>query len=970
MRIIKSNSSSYLMLSTALVAIMIWQVGGAKAADSPSNTENVESVIVTGSAIPTTPGQVASTVTMVSAEDIAASGVSTNALDILRKQVPEIIGRGNTGAANANNLNQNTAGGSQLLLSNMDTLILINGRRAAVSAISAIGGKNFVDVNEIPAASIDHVEVLTEGSSTIYGSEAIGGVVNIITKTDYEGVQVGFRAGGAAGGYNEESAYFLAGTDWRNFDFTLSGSLSHNDPLFQRARSFSSPITGRVNVVPGTIGSGAGAPAILSSTLNTPSQTNPTGVNATAASLASLEANGTYFPTNTAGISSSYDISQFQTLLMRQGQLALDGGFSGNLAGDALSMFGDFEYSHDTSFTQFLPITSTLTVPKNAPFNPVAASISGVNFSDWARPKQFNNSQDAIRATVGFRGNFWSNWNWEIGFVHSDNALTQKQTNVIFSPNLNRAVAGGYDSSGNAVAGGSFSQEFAGFNNTASSSFVYAPALDPFARAAGLNKASLVNLYGTEVIRAYSALNSIDGKVTGHAFTLPAGDLTFALGASYREERLSAHTDPNGHNTGPTAQLWLGGTFADDYSNSRSIWAAFLEARAPIASAQWNVPGIYALDLIGAVRKEHYSDVGESLVPKISFRWLPLDEDLVIRGSYSKSFTAPTLFALNGPTDTRLVGSGVIQTVFGLANPGLQGEDGNNPGLKPSKSQSRTVSATYTPHFAPGLSLSLQYVAADQRGFPGGIGFTNILDGVNRQGASSPFAGNLAMNNFPGLPGAVAFTTPGQVAAFLQANPNNSLNLYAIDRFTNLGGIKTRAFNLSADYYYKTDQYGTFAVTTTGTAIRSFQFQALPSQIYYEYNATATNGGTGVQGTLPSYRFYSTVSWNENGWTAQLANTLVSAVTDIGPGGIVYANSTTLKPIHVPSYLAWDARFSYDGQAIFGEYGKGWSFAFGVNNFTDQSPPLAPQAFTDNNVDVSTYSPIGRFAYLQATVKF
>ena len=125
--------------------------------------------------------------------------------------------------------------------------------------------------------------------------------------------------------------------------------------------------------------------------------------------------------------------------------------------------------------------------------------------------------------------------------------------------------------------------------------------------------------------------------------------------------------------------------------------------------------------------------------------------------------------------------------------------------------------------------MGVQYVADDQRGFPGGIGFTNILDSVNRQGASSPFAGNLAMNNFPGLPGAVAFTTPGQLKAYLQADPNNALNVYAIDRFTNLGGIKAREFNLNAAYYYKADPYGTFAVTTTGTAINSFQFQALPT---------------------------------------------------------------------------------------------------------------------------------------------
>src|SRR5689334_1318572 len=124
----KTNISSHLMRSTALGAIMMVQTGGASAADSP-DAKSSETVVVTGSAIPTAPDQVAATVTTVSADDIAAAGVSTNALDILRKQVPAIIGRGNTGASNANNLNQNTAGGSQLLLSNMDTLVLVNGRR-------------------------------------------------------------------------------------------------------------------------------------------------------------------------------------------------------------------------------------------------------------------------------------------------------------------------------------------------------------------------------------------------------------------------------------------------------------------------------------------------------------------------------------------------------------------------------------------------------------------------------------------------------------------------------------------------------------------------------------------------------------------------------------------------------------------------------------------------------------------------
>lgn len=959
----KSCALPWLLTSCAMPVCLVALCGSAQA--QSDNNQQVEEVVVTGSAIPTAPDAVAVNLSLVDSAAINAGGVNTNVLDILRKQLPSFVGRSNAGSTNANNLNQNTAGGSQILLNNLDTLILINGRRAAVSAISGIGGKNFVDVNEIPAAAIERVEVLNDGSSAIYGSDAIGGVVNIILKSDVEGVEAGTRFGGASGGYGEESGYFVAGTTWGDFDFTFIGSRSHSDPLFQDKRDFASPITGRVSVVPGTIG--GASPAILATGLNSPSQSNPTGASATALTLAQLEANGTYFPTNNAGIAATYDLSQFQTLVLGQDQTALDGTFTGNLIGDALVVFGDAEYSQNTSFTQFLPITTTVTVPGGAPFNPLVGDFAGVNFADWLRPKKFHNDEDAIRGTIGLRGHFFDDWDWEVAFVHSENTLDQQQKNVIYKPNIPTAIAGGYDANGNLTSGGSYSRVYANFSTT---SYTIQPALDPFARADGLNSASLANLYGTEHLHAHSDLDSLDAKVNGYIFDLPAGRPAFAIGGSWRREGLSAHADADGRNTGPTAQLWLGGTYADPFSKSRTVSAGFLEVRVPVTSEVWNVPGLYAFDLVGAAREERYSDAGSSFVPKISFRWQPFDRDLTIRAGYSKSFTAPTLFAQFGPTDTRIVGSGVIQSVFGLNNPGLQGEDGNNSNLKPSKAQDRTVSATYSPQQIPGLVLTAQYSSIDQRGFPGGIGFTNILDSVNRLGSASPFSGNLAKGNFPGLPGATPFARPGDLLAYLMADPNNSLNVYAIDRFTNLGGVKVRTFTFNGSYSVPTEKAGDFTLSTTGTYFDSYQFQALPSQKFYEYAGTATNGGTGVQGTIPRYRFYSTLAWNYQGWTVMVANTYVSGVKDLGPGGIVFENSTTLKAIRVASYTAWDARLSYDGDAILGDFGKGWTFAVGVNDFTDAMPPRAAQAFNDNNADVATYSPLGRFVYTSASVKF
>ena len=937
----------------------------AAAATPPAAADAPQQVVVTGSNVPTTRDAVAVSVTEVTADQIANSGVSPNVLELLRKAVPEFQGRGNTGASNANNTNQNTAGGAQIQLKNLDTLLLVNGRRSAISAIAGIGGKAFVNASQIPASAIERIEIISDGSSAIYGSDAIGGVVNVILKSNYKGLDVGTRIG-HADNYNERSAYFTGGTFNDGFSVTVSGSFLHTDPLYQRDRAFSRGIVGRSSVVPGTIG--GASPAVLAPGLNSPSQNTPTGANATATTLADLIANGTYLASTNAANANLFDYSQFQTLMLRQDQSALSLNLSKNLLGKQLVAFGDLQISDNKSFTQFLPITTTVTVPDGAPSNPLAASFSGVNFSDWNDPKQFHNDQKALRLTVGLKGAIDGGYNWETALVHSRNALEQKQSGVIFKPNLALAIAGGYDASGNAVAGGAYSKVYGGYSTA--NALVLQPALDPFARAAGLDAASLANVYGTELITATSQLDSFDASLSGSLLSMPAGKLGFAAGMSARKETLDAHTDPDGHNTGANAQEWLGGTSADPFTKSRTVKAAYLELRAPLTSEKAPIWGAHAFDLIGAAREEKYSDAGNAFVPKVGFRWQPASPELTVRGSLSRSFTAPTLYAEYGPTDTRIVGSSVIQTVFGLANPGLQGEDGNNPNLKPSKASTRSLNLAWQPAAVPGLSTSVEFSSVDQKGFPGGIGFTNILQSVDQAGSASPFAGNLAMNAFPGQPGAVGFANPGDLSAYLRADPNNSLNVYAIDRFMNLGGVKVRAWNANAEYYWEAGETGTFTVGTTGTVFQSYKFQALPYQKFYEYAGYATNGGTGVQGTMPKYRFYSTLDWQADHWSATLGNTYVAAVHDIGAGGIVYETSTTLKARPVSSYMSWDLRGGYKGDAVATLGLKEWNVAVGVNNIANRMPPASPQAFTDNNADVATYSPLGRLVYATFDAKF
>jgi iron complex outermembrane receptor protein len=954
-----------LLMSTALAVGCSSAALAQSAAGAAAAPPSVAEIVVTGSFLPTTPDRIVAPVTTIDQHKIDLAGVDTNPLEILRKTVPAFQGRGNIGASNANNTNQNTGGGAQVRLRDLDTLILINGRRVAVDAIAGVGGKIFVDVDQIPPSAVERVEVLADGASAIYGSDAIGGVVNFVLKQRFEGLEVGGRYGGADGGYAERSAYFTAGARLGDrVDVVLNGSYAHADPLFQKDRPFTHPFFVTGANVPGAVGTN-----LLNLNLNSPSQATGTGVNATAPNIAALVPQ-VYTASTPAGIGSTYDLSQFQTLLMEQKTAAVGGNLTARLVGeDTVVAFGDFEYAHAESFTQFLPRVTAVTVPAGAPFNPTTGAVSGVQFGEPSLPKRFFNTSDKFRVTGGLRGvlNLLDrDWRWESAYTHSEDKLHQQQANVIFGPNIPLAIAGGFDANGNPVAGGAFSKVFSNFDTNGALMLV--PALDPFARA-GRNPGSLTQLFGVENINGKSTLDTVDAKVTGSLFTLPAGPFAVALGGAWRREALAAGADTNGRNTGPTAQRWIGGQFFDPFSHSRTIASAFAEVRVPVTSESWNLPGLHVLDLVGAVRFEHYSDAGDSTVPKIGFRWQPFDEQLTIRGTYSKSFTAPSLYAEYGPTATRQAGGAIIQGAFpGQPSSPFNAEDGNNPTLRPATAKIYSVGFVAQPKAVPNLRVTVQYTSIDQSDIAGGIGFNNILVDVNRLGSQSIFFNNVARNNFPGLAGAVGFTNPGDLLAYLQAAPGvNNNNLYVIDQFRNLGGIKLRTYDISADYVVRLGDKGDLTLSTLATYLASYKYQALPSQPFFEF-AGAVSNSPQAGGTQPKWRLYSTVEWSRGPWDAVLANTFIDSVLDEGAGGFTFANSH-VTPLKVKAYTTFDARVAYRFGAFLPHIQEA-RIAVGVNNIADRKPPPAPNAFPDNRTDVSTYSPIGRLWYVQLMAHF
>ncbi len=939
--------------------------------DRPDKEEvtTLAKLTVTGSNIPTAANATASTVVVVGQAQIAATGLDSNMLEILRKQMPSIAGRSNIGASNANNINQLTLGGSAISLRNLDTLILINGQRVATNGSNGIKGRNFVDVNMIPAAAVDRVEILTDGASAIYGSDAVGGVVNFILKSDYQGAEVGsrFAAASGSGNYTERSAHVVVGAATHGVSITATVNWSKNDPLFQSARPFSHDITGKSSVIAGSVGTST---AFLAPNLNSPRDTNPVGLAATAANLAALMANGTYLAATSASIGATNHTSPLTTLLLgSEHRTGLING-TAQLLGHRLEAFGGLIVNNSKSYYQNPAFGTAITVPAGAPYNPLKAAFSGVAFAYAPATSQNHETSHSLWASGGLRGELGSKWNWEASYAYNLNKVEQNQANVIYKPNLARAVAGGYDAAGNPVAGGNYSKLVTGFSE--SNAMVVQPALDPFALTPEVDPMSLQNLFGTTAVKVSSALASVDFKLVGSPFALPAGDLGIAIGGGDRLERITGKPDANSYVTGPTAAQWIGSNSFDPYDRSRRVTSGFAELRVPVTSPAWSLPGAHALDAILAYRVENYSDAGRSRVPKYGLRWQPVDDQLTVRFSYSDSFTAPALYFVSGPTSQVLTGTATLKAALGFSGQ-VNSQSSGNPDLKPATASTRSVGFVFSPKAIRGLTVSVDYISANQYGVAGGPGAGVILTNVDAVGAASPYINNIAFNNYPGQPGAVAITQPKQLTNYLAAGGAPG-NIYLSSEFINLSGARLRSADINAAYEFTAAGDNKLSFSSTATLFMSYQFKATPTSVFYEYSGYTTNGGTGQQGTLPKYRVYSTANWGRHGWKLTLANTYVPSVTDIGTGGDTFATSTTLVPTKVSSFISWDliASYTFDkasAQALWRRL-RGMKFTLGVNNLANRMPPLAPQAFTDSNVDPAYYGVLGRLGFVSATVKF
>jgi iron complex outermembrane receptor protein len=957
-------------------------------------TVTLQSVVVTGSNIPTAADAVAAPVTIINRDEIERTGLASNLLEVVQARMPAFAGSANLGATNGNVAGgAATSGGSQLSLRNLSTLVLLDGRRLPDSGASARGGRAFVDVNQIPLAAIQSLEVLTDGASAIYGSDAVGGVVNVKLKHDFQGLEVGGRYARSTrdGDYTQRSAYAVAGVRSGRINLTLSVSRSDISPLFQAERPFSNPQRGKSATISGALGQSSTAfpTAFLRPGLNSPSLVTPTGPAAVFADLNALVASGIYQPSSVQPIADTFDLAPFVTLTIQSRKQALTLASTFKLIPERLEMFLEALDSGSDSWSQQGALGITTAVPVNAPYNPTRSALFAA-FRYTPDVRRATNAARLQRLVGGFRGRILGRFDWEVGYNHNTNRLENSLGGQYYSPNLQLALAGGYDANGNPQVGGRYARIFRNYgappNTTTLAQWQAAispgnslvqPAIDLLARPEGLNPAVFDNIRGATANVFEADLRQFDARLSGALRELPAGPLGVALGVDFREERLAGTPDENSTSTGPTARRWQNGNFFDPISRRRSIEAGFAEVRVPVTAERMNLPGLRLLELSAAYRYENYSDAGASRVPKYGVRWRPWGDELTVRGTHSEAFVAPSLFSLYGPTTEGATAAGVIQTVFGV--PGFARQrSGANPALKPSTARTNSVGVVYSPRAIRGLTLGIDYLEVRQRSLVGVAGAANILGSVNAEGPRSPFASQVAIGNFPtnpdpSLPAPVPVNAAGQLAALLRSGVSPNV-IFVTDSRVNIAGQRLRAVDVSANYAFPRSAFGSLTVSTAGTFFLDYRFQALPTQRYYEYAGHVTTLNEG-QGTIPGLKWFTAFNWSRGRWAATLNHTYVASVVDLGAGGIVFAESTSLRRVQVPSYASWDASVSHSLANLSLPGGRrllsNLKLTLGVNNLADRMPPAAPQAFGgDVGADLATYNPIGRLWYVSTGLRF
>jgi outer membrane receptor protein involved in Fe transport len=968
----------------------------AASPDKPTDEQKViqlEAMSVTGSNIKRMDIEKVLPVTVFSADAIDARSAITP-IDLLTA-LPQVT------SIPLNEATQGSAGArgdiSSINLRGIGTsnsLVLLNGRRLVAHPTS--GALNYTaNVNQLPTQGIAQIEVLRDSASSIYGSDAVAGVVNYVMRKDFRGTELKLRYGHPddPGGESVQSTLTF-GADFAGgrgrllstFDFLYRDAVYLKDRPFTANADHSAQAPAPFNATGGTFDGRSAVSFWPQFRVGTGTATNyfrpVNGVPTLTAAAPTRAANPEYY----------VNINQFFIGAPRSSRVNWFNSVEYDLK-NGLTAFGDFSFYHAKSYTQRTPIslnapTTNRLAPLSIdnPFNPYGSrfysptgapnadgtprlvgtpqqSVLAIELVTSLLPDQTNVTSNLYRGVAGLRGKV-GRWSWESALLDSRAQVVDKSPNYVRESLLDAALL-----RTDATAFNPFGYTFKVQGNTVVADKPY------------VNPLSVMNTFTWPFRRdGRSALSSIDARASGPLYALWSGDVSLAFGAEYRKEKFSDlrpyYISINPPNSGldPTTNDVLQFPPAPDSAGKRNIASLYTETVIPLAAPKNHLLLLKTVELSASARYERYSDFGTTTKPKVGLNWRPV-APVMLRASYSEGFTAPSLPMLYAPSQYNT--SALPGITDSYRNPVtaegpyvIRTYSSGNPALKPAISRGKTAGIVVDVPYVKGLSASADYWEINQSDVIGSRSSQLIFDTdallLKAATAAQLAAGKTLAQvdlgsgtaSYKGDPAVVRFpVSAADVASFNKAN--NTAN-----------GVVGQIFSISTPYLNLSKGYASgwdFGLNYTSPKFEIGRFDLNTDWAYLRKSFTvqaAANGAPIVTervnvGGSSRWRGSTTLSWRKGSWGAGVSAYYTGSFADTGatttqavydslghPNYIVkqYTTGNYFYYYKVHDNVTFNAFSSYRFGAQAPKWVRSSSVRFGVINLRNTPPPLSSGA--------------------------
>jgi iron complex outermembrane receptor protein len=937
-------------------------------------------VEVTGSRIRQVDLETAQPIQILNQEQIQKTGLVT-----VGEVLNNLSSAGAPDFSRSGSLTSNTeAGGQYVSLRNLGAnrlLVLVDGKRWT----QTVAG--YTDLSTIPSAMIERMEILKDGASSIYGSDAIAGVVNIILKKNMQGGQLSLYTG-----QNEKN-------DGRNKDFSLSYGagdekaslmlgLSHTET--GRVGTQERNITktqygpdhpfdglgagpwGRIAPVNPATGGGLTGATGFNRYLNHTGSFDGRGQGADSRNIANYHTNSSAIQEDKYNTTQDMDLlspSELDTLFVK-GEIALPKDM--RLKTTAM-------YSQRQSVRQIAgyPLQSTsqanfpVYVDKDSYYNPLGSSVVGAGRGQdlfFQRrtielPRVTDNENRTLHIDATLEGDFMVKdlaWNWSVGYNHNKVSGTATDTGNINLLNLKQALGPSFMNSSGVVQCGTAANPI-GLASCTPWDILGGPSAS---NAAALD---YVNTTGTKTYG--STINSATADLAGELFQLPAGALGLAVGIEHREVKGSDVPDQfsqSGYSTNLSGQATYG---------RYTVREAYAELNIPVLKAQ---PFAELLSFNLATRHSDYSNFGVTNNSKASFMYKPV-KDVLVRGTWAEGFRAPTLDDISGggsqsfdtftdACDTRFGEASRNPAVLARCTSGFGGVTGTpvnyrqlmqaggaitsaggtqslvafnsgagNQFLSPETAVTKTLGFVYSPSFVPGLSVGLDWynITIDNR--ITAIGADYVIDECYI-GGNANYCNSLRRD-----------PTTGNLTALSRGNAN-------------LGQMETEGVDLAVSYRLPRTAYGQFGFRNETSYTDSFRTNDGPGTRWKEYvgeyyynrvkSNTSIDWALGNWNATWGFRYYSPTK--DTCWDVEelIECNMPNFVLADGNTGANKLGSVTIHDVSVGYKTSWDGRF-----------------LFGINNVFDKSPRMVYSTLASAS-KIDADQSLDRFFYVRYTQNF